>query len=218
MLPPPRVSHDEGPRADSVYTSTIHSANLWLTKKSVEGFDPADFANWPKQEREELAKEVEAFLAIAGQVPANKPASKTLSGRARKHLEGAIKIVRQPLLRDWLEAQKRMLEEATSAARSKGWYVEQDEKEVLESLLGAYKAPRLRIRAPDQEVVLDPIALFGSGRQGIVDLVVMPTYETAYFITLKNGHWQIVSPKGTLNSRPFTPQTFVNTITGLSRH
>ena len=118
----------------------IHSADLWLTKKSVEGFDPADFANWPKQELENLTKEVEAFLEIAGQVPANRPANKTLSGRARKHLEGAIKIVRRPLLRDWLEAQKRMVEEATSAAQSNGWYVEQDEKEVLESLLGAYES------------------------------------------------------------------------------
>ena len=67
-------------------------------------------------------------------------------------------------------------------------------------------------------MVLDPIALFGSGRQGVVDLVVMPTYETAYFITLKNDQWQIVSPKGTLNSRPFTRETFVNTITRLAHH
>jgi hypothetical protein len=216
MLPRPKVRSDQGPQADTDYSSMIHAADLWLTKKSVEGYDPADLADWPEEEREGLAKEVHEFLAIVGQVQPNKPASRTQSARARRHLEGAIKIVRRHLLDDWLEAQKEMFEEVTSAARSNGWYVEQDEKEVLESLLGTYKAPRLRIRAPDKEVVLDPIALFGSGRQGVVDLVVMPTYETAYLITFKNGQWQIVSPKGTLNSRPFTRKTFVNTITGLS--
>jgi hypothetical protein len=215
MLPRPKVSSEQGPHADADYSSMIQSADLWLTERSVEGFDRADFANWPEGERESLAKEVEAFLAIAGQMKTDKPATRTQSDRARSHLERAIRIVRQPILHDWLEAQVRMFEEATSAAQSNGWYVEQDEKEVSESLLGTYKAPRLRIRTRDKEVVLDPIARFGSGRQGVVDLVVMPTYETAYYITLKCNQWQIVSPKGTLNSRPFTQETFVNTIAGL---
>jgi hypothetical protein len=214
MLPRPRVSSDQGPQADAHYASMLHRADLWLTEKSVAGFDPADFASWPEPEQENLAKEVEAFRAIARQVPANKPATKAQSERARKHLERAIQIVRQPLLQDWLDAQKRMFEEVTSAAQSNGWYVEQDDKEVLESLLGTYRAPRLRIRTPDKEVVLDPIALFGSGRRGVVDLVVMPTYETAYLITFKNGHWQI-SPKGTLKSSPFTQKKFVNTVSRL---
>ncbi len=91
-----------------------------------------------------------------------------------------------------------------------------DQKEVLESLLGRYKAPRLRIRTQDGEVVLDPVALFGSGRKGVVDLVVMPTYETAYLLAFKNGQWQIVSPRGTAHSRPLTRATLVNTITKLS--
>jgi hypothetical protein len=220
MLPPPKVKSGLGPQKDSYLSSLIDSSDLWLTERSIAGFDPADFEDWPEEDRDKLAEEVAAFRAIAERVPSDKPASKTQSAQARRHLEGAIKIVRRHLLHEWLEAQKRMMEEATAAATSNGWYVERDEKEVLESLLGAYKAPRLRIRAQDREVVLDPIACFGSGRRGVVDLVVMPTYETAYLITFKNGHWQIVSPnaKGSPKSRPFTRRSFVSTISRLPIH
>ncbi len=116
----------------------------------------------------------------------------------------------------WLDAQKQMLEEATAAAKKKGWFFEEDEKEMQESLLGSYKAPRLRIRTLNNEVLLDPIARFGSGRQGVVDLVVMPTFETAYLVVFKNGEWQIVSPRGTMHRRPFSQTTLVNTITTLA--
>ncbi|MBI1902822.1 MAG: hypothetical protein HYS13_17125, partial [Planctomycetia bacterium] len=94
-------------------------------------------------------------------------------------MQRVIEFVGEPLRREWLDAQERMLAEATAAAESKGWYVERDQKKLTENLLGAYKAPRLRIRTQDNEVVLDPIACFGSGRQGVVDLVVLPTYERA---------------------------------------
>ena len=78
------------------------------------------------------------------------------------------------------------------------------------------RRPRLRIRTPKNEVVLDPIARFGGGKQGVVDLVLMPTFETVYLITFKNGKWQIMAPYGTLYKRPFTQATLVNTITHLS--
>jgi hypothetical protein len=218
MLTPPIVSSVQGAQTNAYLASKLHAADFWLTPKSVEGFDPADFADWPKNEREELSREVAAFLAIAKEVPANKAVTKAQSNQARKHLERAIQTVRKHLLNEWLEAQRKMVDEATAAAEAKGWFVEEDEKEVLESLLGTYKAPRLRIRTKDREVVLDPIARFGSGRRGVVDLVVMPTYETAYLVAFKDGQWQIVSPRGTAHSRPFTQATLVTTITKLSHY
>jgi hypothetical protein len=215
LLAPPRVTSEQGAQTDAYLSRKLHAADLWLTRKSVEGFDPDDFTGWPKKEREDLRKEVDAFRAIAEEVPPNKPAAKAQSNQARKRLEAAIQIVRNQLVHQWLEAQQEMMEVAMAAANAKGWYVQMDQKEVLESLLGSYKAPRLRIRTQDREVVLDPIARFGSGRQGVVDLVVMPTYETVYLVAFKDGKWQIVSPRGTAHSRPFTQATLVNTITKL---
>src|SRR5437870_6339177 len=113
-----------------------------------------------------------------------------------------MKIVRDRLLPEWLEAQEKMLEEATAAAKAKGWYVEKDEKQIEESLLGTYKAPRLLIRTWEKEVMLSPVARFGSERQGVVDLKVSPTYERAYSVTFKDGRWLIVSLRGKQHKRP----------------
>jgi hypothetical protein len=212
LLPPPRVSSGQGAKLDDFLGTAIHSADLWLTPKAVEGFDCGDFADWPSKDQEKLAKEITAFLDIARGVAPNEPAPRAKSARARKHLETIIEIVGHRLLNEWLEAQEQMVREAEEAAKEKGWYVEKEQKKLQESLLGEYRAPRLRIRTPFKEVLLDPIARFGSGRQGIVDLVVMPTYETAYLLTLKAGRWHIVPTEGAARRKPFTRKTLVNTI------
>lgn len=208
-----RIGGEAGAQ-DDYLQRVIQGADLWLTRKSVEGFDPADFARWP--ERDELSREVSAFLAIAEQVPPKGPATRHQRTRGRRYLDRIIEIVRARLLHEWLEALSQMMEEATAAARARGWYVERDEKQLSEGFfLGTYQAPRLRIRTQDREVVLDPIARLGSGRQGIVDLVVMPTYETLYLVTFGDGRWQIVPLRGSAHPRPFTQATFVNTVVRL---
>ena len=135
-----------------------------------------------------------------------------LASQARKHLKEAMKIVRNRLLPEWLEAQEKMLQEATAAAKAKGWYVEKDEKQIEERLLGTYKAPSLLIRTWDREMRLMPVARFCAGRQGVVDLKVSPTYERAYMVTFKDGRWQIVSLQGRQHKRPFNRETFGKTI------
>jgi hypothetical protein len=209
LRPPAFVA---GPRHVADLASALDSADLWLTQKSVEGFHPADFRDLPELQQQKLKNEVASFLAVARSVPANKAATRAQSNQARKHLEQVIQIVGSQLREKWLKAHRTMLEEATAAAKTQNWHVQEDEKEVLESLLGRYKAPRLLIQTPDRGVVLDPIARFGSGRRGIVDLVLLPTYETAYLVTFKDDEWQIVSARGTMSRRPFSGTTLVNTI------
>jgi len=215
LLPAPSVSSDQGSKAEAYYSSSLHSTDLWLTKGSVSGFDINDFADLPLEARCKLAKEVASFQAIASVVPQNKPATKSQSSHARKHLQEVIKIVRDRILPEWLEAQQEMISEATAAAREQGWYVQRDEKELRESLLGKYRAPRLHIRTENNEVILDPIAYFGSGRRGVVDLVVMPTFETQYLVTYKDGNWLIVSTHGTQHARPFNRATLTHIIAKL---
>src|SRR5690242_3754424 len=94
ILTPPSVNSEQSPETDAYLAAKLHARDLWLTPKSVEGFDLADFGDRPVKEREELRKEVGAFQAIAEKVPTNKPATKAQSNQARKHLERAISIVR----------------------------------------------------------------------------------------------------------------------------
>src|SRR5438874_6482011 len=115
LLSPPRASSSQSTQIDTHLGDHLNSADLWLTSRSVEGFDSADFLDWGKHEREELSKEVAAFLAIAKQVQPTKPATKIQGKQARKHLERIIEIVRHRLLPEWLAAQEEMIGEATAA-------------------------------------------------------------------------------------------------------
>lgn len=216
LLQPPRVESDLGRTYDSEAASRLDRADLWLTPKAVEGFDPDDFSDLSEKDRKKLSEAVAQFLRIATNVPPDKPATARQSNQARKHLETAIKIVGRGLRDQWLEAQRQMINEAIQAAHEHHWYVEEDQKRLRESLLGEYQSPRLRIRTPDTEVVLDPVARFGSGRQGIVDLLVMPTYETRYLVLFKDGRWQIVTPRGSWHKREFNRRTLARTIDHLA--
>jgi hypothetical protein len=91
MLATPQVSSELGRAIDADYRRRLHSADLWLTAKTVAGFDLTDFRDWPREARDRLATEVAAFLEIARKVPADKPATKAQSVNARKHLKAAIK-------------------------------------------------------------------------------------------------------------------------------
>jgi hypothetical protein len=203
------VNGGNGGHTDERLASVLHSADLWLTEEAVAGFESADFDSWPKRDRDRLEKEVAAFLEQAKQVPSNKPATKAQSKQARKHLTAVIDIVQRHLLDEWLHSLNELVGEAMEAAKNKGWHVIQDEKEVAEGLLGTYLAPRLLIRTGRREIVLDPVGRF------VVDLVVLPTFDTAYVIMLKNGSWHIVARHGKFHSRPFSQEAFVSTITRL---
>src|SRR5687767_5718641 len=100
LLPRPTVSSGRGSLAAAASSTMLHAADLWLTPQAVEGFDLADFADLPTTERKELAVEVAAFLRIAKQIPANKPATRTMSGKARSHLEAVVRIVGRKLRQD----------------------------------------------------------------------------------------------------------------------
>ena len=217
LLRPTRVSSDREPEFNSRTGNSLDNADLWLTPRVVADYHPGDYGDKPAKEVTELELEISRFLEVAHQVPANQPATGGQSEQARRHLQAIIDIVREWLLVEWLAAQEHMMDEATQAAQSRNWHVDRDDKGIQESLLGTYRSPRLRIRTPDSEVVLDPIALFGSGGKGIVDLVVLPRYETACMITLRNGQWQIVSPYGSLNQRPFNKSNFIDLVSGLSK-
>ena len=190
-------------------------SDVWLTPKTVADFQVGDFADLPLTERLKLEGDVASFLTVARSIAPDTPASTQQRVKARRALEGIIRTVRQLLLADWLTAQQAMMRDATAAAESKGWYVERDEKVVSESLLGEYKAPRLTIRTDTKGVVLEPIAYFGSGRRGVVDLILLPAYETKCLVTFQNGQWELVSPDGRLHRRPFSASALVNTITHL---
>ena len=180
-------------------TDTDFSGDPWLIPDWFKGFDPTDFADWPKDERESLKREVDALLAIARAVPPNEPATRSQSEPALRHLKETMKIVRNRLVPEWREAQEKMLEEVTAGSRAKGWYVEKDQEQIEQGLLGIYKDPWLLIRNPEKEVWFTPVARFCARRQCVVDSKISLTFERAFMVTYQDGRWQIVSVQGVLH-------------------
>lgn len=202
-------------RREAVYVLTLPTADLWLTTKAVDGFDAEEFTDLAPAEREELRANVASFREITEAIPPDEPAPKAKSRRARKHLERIIEIVRKPVLEEWLAAQERMIGEAVEAAKSRHWHVERGEKQVVEGFLGRYTAPRLHIFAsPDGGVVLNPVARFAANGKGVVDVAVMPTYDTAAMLMLDGGQWRIAR-HGLDRGRPFSGERLVAQITRL---
>jgi hypothetical protein len=66
----------DSPRLDSAKIERIlRGATIWLTPRSVHGFDASDFDFLTEAERNQLSKSVERFREIASQVPPDKPAT-----------------------------------------------------------------------------------------------------------------------------------------------
>jgi hypothetical protein len=61
---------------------TLARAAIWLTPKSVAGFNAADFPELGLDRQRELQSAVQDFLAVARQVPADKPATDEQYGNA----------------------------------------------------------------------------------------------------------------------------------------
>ncbi len=70
----PRAETDDSPTIDTASISdTLTRGALWLTPKSVEAFNAADFPELEPDRQAELLNAVQSFKAIASEVPANKP-------------------------------------------------------------------------------------------------------------------------------------------------
>jgi len=191
-------------------------ADVWLSPRSVDGFRPEDFGNKPAAELKKLETHVNAFLDLTNEISQFKRIPPATSKSGRKHLEAAIEIVRRWIVADWVADLNWLMDSAAEAARTAGWHTEELNKVVEESLLGKYACPRLRVRSLDAEVYLDPVAYFGAGGKGIVDLLHVPTFERICSFTFKDGQWRIWSLNSrNSKSRPFKPSAFLQIVKSL---
>ena len=84
----------DSPRINADYVQRkLQSATIWLTPKSVEGFDERDFEFLPEAERMELAAAVEAFRTIARGVSPSRPASNDEIKQALPQFQRVIEIL-----------------------------------------------------------------------------------------------------------------------------
>lgn len=104
---------------------------------------------------------------------------------------------------EWVRAVEQLVADVESWCKSNDWPTRRIDKRMEESKIGEYVVPALLIQADLVKFMMEPIARFVPGAEGLIDLYLMPQYDDAASISRRNGAWQIrytvtgdaVSPK-----------------------
>jgi hypothetical protein len=93
-------------------------------------------------------------------------------------------------LRNWLT----LLDELVTNVRDwvgEDWSTELIHKSMNDSVLGSYKAPGLRMQRDFTRAILEPIARFAPGTDGVVDLAKIPAYDQIASLYRIDGEWKL---------------------------
>ena len=211
LLVAPRVSVDSPYLDPERVAKVIAKADVWLTPNLLEDFKPQDFADASPEQRAALQRAVEQFQEIARQVPPSGPAPKRQARLGRRYLLTVIEVLRQILLPEWLGALEKLCGEVEEWATRRDWAVKRDKKQLSEPLLGDYSAPRLLIHTLEARLLLDPITRFAAGAEGLAELCVLPSYDSAQILRHRN-RWYIRLPDADSRSQMLSEATFVKTV------
>lgn len=104
-------------------SSTLARAAIWLTPKSVAGFDAADFTELGRERQAELLAAVQSFETVARQVPSDKPPTLEQYGNA---IVAFVKIM--AILEPYLPVhdESRQVESALRDVEFPSWVVNWD--------------------------------------------------------------------------------------------
>jgi hypothetical protein len=89
----------------------------------------------------------------------------------------------------------KVLGELTSSVQSWpeefDWSTRQIPKKMKDSRLGLYDAPALLMQKETTRVLLDPVARFAPGADGVVDLYLLPAYDDIASLHRVDGEWRL---------------------------
>jgi hypothetical protein len=96
------------------------------------------------------------------------------------------------VLRDeWLNVLADLTRRVKSWAEGLDWSTRQISKKMKDSRLGSYEAPALLMQKETTRVLLDPVARFVPGADGVVDLYLMPAYDDIASLYFVDGNWRL---------------------------
>jgi hypothetical protein len=119
----PRVEADKTSVPATAIQGALSRADIWLTPKSVAGFNAADIPELGLDRQRELQAAVQSFLAVAKQVPADRPATAEQFGNASVAF-AKIRQILEPYLS--LPDEARNIEKALRAVDFPAWVVNWD--------------------------------------------------------------------------------------------
>jgi hypothetical protein len=92
---------------------------------------------------------------------------------------------------EWLKVLADLTAKVKKWAEELSWSTRTIAKKMKDSRLGEYEAPALLMQKETTRVLLDPIARFIPGADGVVDLYLMPAYDDIASLYLKDGEWSL---------------------------
>jgi hypothetical protein len=127
----------------------------------------------------------------------------------------------------WLSVLSDLTSNVKSWAEDLDWSTRQIAKKMKDSRLGDYEAPALLMQKETTRVLLDPIARFAPGTDGVVDLYLMPAYDDIASLYLVDGQWRLhymfagtptVATIKQAESRPLSKETIGLVLNEMSMH
>ena len=207
---------------DSPATTERRLANaaLWLTPKAVEGYDPDDFRDASSDVQNELREAVQAFAEFAG-AKSTQVVGASERERGADLFRRVVHAVRSVVLPEWQRGVETLLSSAEEWSRTAGWATRRSKKQLSELILGEYELPNLLIQSGGARLLLDPIARFVVGAEGMADFYVMPSFG-AVMIPFEDGQWHIHIDRGNIQSsverRSWSESAFHEAVEWLRRH
>jgi hypothetical protein len=131
------------------------------------------------------------------------------------------------LKEEWLERLSELVKSVKSWAEDLGWSTRLVPKKMEDSRLGPYEATALLMQKDLTRVLLGPVARFGPGTDGIVDLYLMPAYDDIASLYFGTGQWLMhyVFPSGKAvgtvreaESIPLSKETLGRVLEGMISH
>ena len=94
-------------------------------------------------------------------------------------------------LKGWLQQLSKLIDEVETWARDLDWSTRRIEVNLHESAIGKYQAPALLLQHEATKALLEPIARYVPGANGVVDLYIMPAYDDLASLYLSDDGWSV---------------------------
>ena len=133
----------------------------------------------------------------------------------------------QELRDEWLGRLDRLTQSVQGWAEELGWSTRRIDKRMEDSQLGTYQAPALLLQAEFVRLLLEPIARFAPGTEGVVDLYQMPAYDDIASLFFCDGEWRVyfvfpgssaIFTKEVATSPPLSRETIQKVLEHMRQH
>lgn len=109
---------------------------------------------------------------------------------------------------EWVAALESLVAETETWAHQQDWGTLRESKTITEDRLGPYEVPRLLIHGMFGRILLDPVARFVPGVEGLVDLFRIPSWDGLLIARTRDG-WFLIHEDAEGPRSPWTEETLV---------